>query len=195
MSTTAAASSAPTAEMSQVERATIPPQSPQSLQDITATLPPVVSISSEVPDQAPVAATLQPQTQSHTPMDNFTVISELQRPEPALLPPPAATEEEEGANDVVAPAAVTHGDAVHVTLLLTTGARHPFTIDQKYLKRRHVVGAAEQQEETDPFSISVYTMKELIWKDWREGKIDEYVMCISCIRAWKADQKLNRMGT
>lgn len=124
-------------------------------------------------------------------MDNATVASELQRPEPALLPPPAATEEEEeGANDVVAPAAVTHGDAVHVTLLLTTGARHPFTIDQKYLKRRHVVGAAEQQEETDPFSISVYTMKELIWKDWREGKIYEYIMCISCI-----DQKLNRMGT
>jgi len=183
MSTTAAASSAPTAEMSQVDRATIPPQSPpQTLQDITATLPPVVSVSSET-DHTPIAATLQPQTQTHTPMDNATVSSELQRPEPALLPPPAATEEEEGANDAAAPitpAAVTHGDAVHVTLLLTTGARHPFTIDQKYLKRRHVAGAAEQQEEIDPFSISVYTMKELIWKDWREGEICEYMMCIAC---------------
>lgn len=57
--------------------------------------------------------------------------------------------------------------AVLITLLLITGARHPYTIDQKYLRRRNVAAATE---EIDPFSISVYTMKELIWRDWREGE-------------------------
>ena len=61
------------------------------------------------------------------------------------------------------------GPAVLITLLLITGARHPYTIDQKYLKRRNVVAATEN---VDPFSISVYTMKELIWRDWREGTFD-----------------------
>lgn len=58
------------------------------------------------------------------------------------------------------------GPAVMITLLLPTGARHPFKIDEKYLKRRNVT-----VEDMNPLNISVYTMKELIWRDWREGKI------------------------
>jgi len=53
-----------------------------------------------------------------------------------------------------------------ITLLLPTGARHPFKIDEKYLKKRNV-----SVEDMNPLNISVYTMKELIWRDWREGKI------------------------
>lgn len=179
MSTTAAAA-APSAEMSQLERTTISPQShPETLTQITNSLPPVVSASSEgvsATDQMPLAATIQPQTQTSTPNPNAMPSTDIQRPEPALLPPPAAEDEEDiadGKTDApTAPAAIVPGAAVHITLLLTTGARHPFTIDQKYLKRRNVgSGGAEMQEETDPFGISVYTMKELIWKDWREGKI------------------------
>lgn len=52
-----------------------------------------------------------------------------------------------------------------MTLLLTTGARHPFKIDEKYLKKRNVNVTAN-----DPFNMSVYTLKELIWREWREGK-------------------------
>lgn len=48
-------------------------------------------------------------------------------------------------------------------LLLTTGARHPYKIDEKYLKKRNV-----QVDDMDPYNISVYTLKELIWRDWRE---------------------------
>jgi hypothetical protein len=58
------------------------------------------------------------------------------------------------------------GPAVMITLLLPTGARHPFKIDEKYLKRRNVT-----VEDMNPLNISVYTMKELIWRDWREGRI------------------------
>lgn len=57
------------------------------------------------------------------------------------------------------------GPAVHITLLLTSGARHPYKIDQRYLRKRSV-----DVEDQDPFNISVYTLKELIWRDWRSGK-------------------------
>jgi hypothetical protein len=49
-------------------------------------------------------------------------------------------------------------------LLLTSGARHPYKIEEKYLKKRNI-----NVENMDPYNISVYTLKELIWRDWREG--------------------------
>jgi hypothetical protein len=49
-------------------------------------------------------------------------------------------------------------------LLLTSGSRHPYKIEEKYLKKRNV-----KVENMDPYNISVYTLKELIWRDWREG--------------------------
>ncbi|KAJ5355876.1 hypothetical protein N7517_010485 [Penicillium concentricum] len=54
------------------------------------------------------------------------------------------------------------GPSLVITLLLTTGSRHPFTIDGKYLKKRSV-----NVENFDPFLMSVYTLKELIWREWR----------------------------
>ncbi|KAJ5713054.1 uncharacterized protein N7483_010235 [Penicillium malachiteum] len=54
------------------------------------------------------------------------------------------------------------GPSLHITLLLTTGSRHPFTIDGKYLRKRSV-----NVENLDPFAMSVYTLKELIWREWR----------------------------
>ena len=61
------------------------------------------------------------------------------------------------------------GPAVIITLLLTSGARHPYKVDEKYLRRRNVeVNEVDQNGNMDPFAISVYTLKELIWRDWRE---------------------------
>ncbi|KAI9752490.1 MAG: hypothetical protein M4579_005614 [Chaenotheca gracillima] len=51
----------------------------------------------------------------------------------------------------------------HIILLLTSGARHPYKIDERYLKKRNV-----NNVDGDPFSISVYTLKELIWREWRD---------------------------
>ncbi|MCJ1359555.1 MAG: hypothetical protein MMC33_009557, partial [Icmadophila ericetorum] len=50
-----------------------------------------------------------------------------------------------------------------ITLLLHTGARHPYKIDEKYLKKRNV-----NVTDNNPINMSVYTLKELIWRDWRE---------------------------
>lgn len=61
---------------------------------------------------------------------------------------------------------LTASPALAITLMLTTGARHPYRIDEKYLKNRKV--EAEAQDGTfDPREISAYQLKELIWTDWR----------------------------
>ncbi|KAL2761096.1 hypothetical protein ACRALDRAFT_2039591 [Sodiomyces alcalophilus JCM 7366] len=57
----------------------------------------------------------------------------------------------------------------NITLLLTTGARHPYRIDERYLAKRNVTVPGKTAEgRTDPFTISVYTLKELILREWRE---------------------------
>jgi len=52
---------------------------------------------------------------------------------------------------------------------LGSGARHPYKLDERYLTKRNVVvpGVTENGKK-DPFSISVYTLKELILREWRE---------------------------
>lgn len=61
------------------------------------------------------------------------------------------------------------GPVIIINLLLTsTGTRHPYKIDEKYLSKRGV-HAEGTDGAFDPFVISVYTLKELIWRDWREG--------------------------
>ena len=52
-------------------------------------------------------------------------------------------------------------DAVYITLLNPSGVKHLFVINSAYLAK-HNIG------QTDPWKISVYTLKELIWRDWRE---------------------------
>lgn len=56
------------------------------------------------------------------------------------------------------------GPCLYITLLLTTGARHPFRLDQRYLKKRNV-----EVEGNNPVNMSFYKLKELILRDWREG--------------------------
>ncbi|KAK4097007.1 ubiquitin-like protein [Parathielavia hyrcaniae] len=66
------------------------------------------------------------------------------------------------------------GPVCVITLLLPTGARHPYRIDDKYLAKRNVdVPDVTESGARDPFSISVYKLKELILREWRddwEGK-------------------------
>lgn len=66
-------------------------------------------------------------------------------------------------------AAGNDGTVCDITLLLGSGARHPYRLDEKYLVKRGVAlpGVTESGKK-DPFSISVYTLKELILREWRE---------------------------
>lgn len=61
--------------------------------------------------------------------------------------------------------------AIRIILLLPTGARHNLHITETYLKEQNISVAAK-----DPFAISVYTLKELILRDWHEG-ISNLIPC------------------
>lgn len=69
----------------------------------------------------------------------------------------------------VTPGQPSDGLVCNITLLLTTGARHPYRIDERYLTKRNVnVPSKTEEGKVDPFSISVYTLKELILREWRD---------------------------
>lgn len=64
----------------------------------------------------------------------------------------------------------TAGDlAVEIMLVLVSnGNRHPFRIDEKYLTKRSVtITGISEDGRPDPSSITVYTLKELILREWR----------------------------
>ena len=64
------------------------------------------------------------------------------------------------------------GPVLFITLLLSsTGARHPYKLDEKYLKKRNVT-----VEGNNPINISLYKLKELILRDWREGRGKPWIM-------------------
>ncbi|KAM7214347.1 Ubiquitin-related domain containing protein [Rhypophila decipiens] len=73
-----------------------------------------------------------------------------------------------------APQGPTSDPVCSITLLLPTGARHPYRIDERYLAKRNVeVPDVTESGKKDPFSISIYKLKELILREWRdewEGK-------------------------
>lgn len=59
------------------------------------------------------------------------------------------------------------GPTLNLTLLLISGARHPFKLDGRYLNRRNV-----QVQGNDPYNLSVYKLKELILREWRDGRFE-----------------------
>lgn len=93
---------------------------------------------------------------------NTTDLPTMDTEEPKL----AAELSEEQTEEVDGKEVEDAGPSLAITLLLTTGARHPFTIDGKYLRKRSV-----NVENYDPYAMSVYTLKELIWREWRSGKL------------------------
>lgn len=58
------------------------------------------------------------------------------------------------------------GPALTIVLLLITGTRYPIRIDANYLRKRDIT-----VDNNDPFGMSVYTLKELIWRSWQEGMV------------------------
>jgi len=82
---------------------------------------------------------------------------------------PAAPENEELTIDPVESQANNGVLSLNIMLQLTNGARHPFRIDEKYLTKRNVTVTGRTEDgKMDPASITVYTLKELILRDWRK---------------------------
>ncbi|KGO78158.1 hypothetical protein PITC_034490 [Penicillium italicum] len=110
------------------------------------------------PMTAPPTTTIPPKT-----IDNASAVALAQQTtppsmdaeEPKSVPETSTEHSNDGSGKEAEDDA---GPSLAITLLLTTGSRHPFTIDGKYLKKRSV-----NVENFDPFLMSVYTLKELIW--------------------------------
>ncbi|KAA8650366.1 hypothetical protein EYZ11_000751 [Aspergillus tanneri] len=95
---------------------------------------------------------LDPPLATHVPSEEPSEAKATEdAPEPASQPPNASTKETESL-----------GPSLLITLLLITGSRHPFRIDGNYLRKQSINVANH-----DPFAMSVYTLKELIWREWR----------------------------
>lgn len=123
---------------------------------------------------APVTATTTAQTTS-TPPANADALQPSDAPSMDVQESkPAVDLSSDPSDDVEEPKEVEEdaGPSLVITLLLTTGSRHPFTIDGKYLRKRAI-----DVENHDPFAMSVYTLKELIWREWRSGKIEHLAGC------------------
>lgn len=117
---------------------------------------------------APVTA---PTPTTSPPTDNADTIAPPPKSDATLMdtkePKTAADSSSEPSDDSQGKEVEDAGPSLAITLLLTnTGKRHPFTIDRKYLRKQSI-----NVENYDPFAMSVYTLKELIWRGWRSGKM------------------------
>lgn len=144
--------------------ATQEPSNPISSESKVATEPPLsttTATTSEPADQAPVVAPASPkgkEKESAPPPPSKETTQD-----PAMAIGPAVDNIQ-----AVTPAGPDSGPVCNITLLLTSGSRHPYKIDAKYLSRRNVAIPDETENgQPDPFSISIYTLKELILREWR----------------------------
>ncbi|CZR64910.1 uncharacterized protein PAC_14810 [Phialocephala subalpina] len=123
------------------------------------------AISSSIPSAAPLSTSTN---------DAATNTAAAAASEPSSSAAPAITRLDSVAigpstDNTPAPVISEAGPVLVITLLLTSGARHPYKIDEKYLTKRNVnVPGVTESGRKDPFSISVYTLKELILREWRE---------------------------
>jgi len=124
-----------------------------------------VSIPVTSPMTSNFPTTTSTGTSEQTPGDSNATTKPVDTAETSS-PSPAAISADTEATPVVA---ADGGPVLIITLLLPTGARHPYKIDEKYLTKRNVnVPDMTESGKKDPFSISVYTLKELILREWRE---------------------------
>lgn len=59
---------------------------------------------------------------------------------------------------------------LNLTVLLQTGVRLNITLDQTFLSRHAIKTPTGKEDLEDPFEMSVWQLKECIWKDWRDGR-------------------------
>ncbi|KAF9894738.1 hypothetical protein FE257_006628 [Aspergillus nanangensis] len=127
--------------------------------------------NNNAPQETPVTRPIDAQPSASTPMaakQEDTDTAPQSTDAPSTDPTEQKTEtldsqQSAQSSDASAKEVEDSGPSLVITLLLITGSRHPFKIDGKYLRKRSV-----NVENYDPFAMSVYTLKELIWREWRQ---------------------------
>ncbi len=156
--------------------------------------PAAVAEAPATPKQSAVGSSSSPQPSTGATITNDAPTSEAGAAQDAAAAAAAGTSAEAAADPASVAGAVrgrsdslsiTHDDEIapvssagaadsgglvcNITLLLPNGNRHPFRIDDRYLTKRNVeVPDLTDSGHKDPFSISVYKLKELILREWRE---------------------------
>jgi len=94
--------------------------------------------------------------------------------ESKMVPIAAGDSEATPAQVASTPSTPTASFKLVITLLIpATDARHRFTVDDDYMKNHNITLA-----DRVPSSMGVYTLKEAVWRDWRDG--EEYsIPCYS----------------
>lgn len=122
----------------------------------------------------PSTSTAVPTTSESPEQSNTAAPPSPKGKEKEMAPPPPTKQDSNlgigpAVDDIKAVAGgSSDGPVCNITLLLTSGSRHPYKIDAKYLNRRNVdIPDQTESGQPDPFSISIYTLKELILREWR----------------------------
>ncbi|KAI8686935.1 Rad60-SLD-2 domain-containing protein [Fusarium sp. Ph1] len=122
----------------------------------------------------PSSSTAAPTTSENPEQPNTAAPPSPKGKEKEMAPPPPTKQDSNlgigpAVDDIKAVAGgSSDGPVCNITLLLTSGSRHPYKIDAKYLNRRNVdIPDQTESGQPDPFSISIYTLKELILREWR----------------------------
>lgn len=91
------------------------------------------------------------------------------KPEPAHLSPQSSTSSSPDPVDATTSAPTKPANpTLSIALLLPTGTRHSFRITESYLTKRSIsIPGTTDEGKGDPYSISVYQLKELILREWR----------------------------
>ncbi|KAI4211570.1 MAG: hypothetical protein LQ351_005611 [Letrouitia transgressa] len=128
--------------------------------------------TSDLPQQHADEGTLA--TPSVEPPDETALLNSPDRPnDPKIIPP--VTFPREKSTPVVSPLPDNSipspkeldlsNPSLLITLLLINGVRHPIRIDERFMTKRNI-----KVDSDNPVNMSVYTLKELIWREWRDGK-------------------------
>ena len=141
----------PTSTVSPSEPSPVSPQTDDADPGVAPTIPsPITEADASSPTGAEASNTAKTQAKAPENTDDLTI-------DP--VEPADSTDPADGGDTM----------AVEIMLLLTTVARHPFRIDEKYLTKRNVTVTGKTADgKMDPSSITVYTLKELILRDWRK---------------------------
>ncbi|KAL4808691.1 ubiquitin-related domain-containing protein [Aspergillus unguis] len=155
----------------------------ESIPTAPASSQPVSSTTADVSDSAPNSSPLASGAQENTSIDPLntstadnsdnaapapsqkgtTEGTSLTPVSPEVEEPKVATPVPEPSSDASVKEPEDSGPSLTIVLLLITGTRHPFKIDGNYLRKRDI-----SVDNYDPFAMSVYTLKELIWRAWQE---------------------------
>ncbi|KAI5463445.1 ubiquitin-related domain-containing protein [Mariannaea sp. PMI_226] len=147
----------------------------QPSSDITPTAADTDEIVLKQDNTQPETSTAVPSKSDSTGQSSVPVSTSPKGKEKETAPPPPAKEPSDmiaigpAVDDIKSTTSnSSDGPVCNITLLLTSGSRHPYKLDAKYLSRRNVeIPDKTENGQPDPFSISIYTLKELILREWR----------------------------